>query len=121
MVEIDPYYQELQIEDEKDSIRYYAKSIGVWKAMLEKTTADTDDFIIQMLNYLLTLDETYLENTHEKLKQLRQELTDYRLRHPEFRGLHRGGSDFNVDRAPGQTGGRQAGTTRPRYEQNSRA
>ena len=121
MVEIDPYYHELQIEDERNSIKFYARSIGVWKAMLEKTTADTSDFIIGMLNYYLTLDETYMENVNENLKQLRKELADYRLQHPELRELYGGGSGSNVVRAPGQARCGQAGAARPRYEQTARA
>jgi len=121
MVEIDPHYHEIQIEDERASIAFHARSSGVWKGMIEKLTEDTSDFTRQMLNYLLTLDETYMENHNENLKQLRKELADYRLRHPELRELHGGGSNPNVIRASGRFKCGQAGAARPRYEQTARA
>ena len=32
---IDPYYQKLKIQDERDTINLYAWMIGTWKQMIE--------------------------------------------------------------------------------------
>ena len=32
---IDPYYQKIKIQDERDAINTYARMIGTWKQMIE--------------------------------------------------------------------------------------
>jgi hypothetical protein len=74
MVAIDHYYQKLIIEDEKNSINYYARSVGVWQQIIAITE---DDYQKKMYEYFRDVDIIELENANERLEKLRAELTDY--------------------------------------------
>jgi len=81
MVNIDPYYQKIIIDDEKDSINFYARSIGVWQQMVRKETDDTQR---QYFQYFLDVDIIELENANERLGKFREELTRYELQQREL-------------------------------------
>ncbi len=84
MVDIDPYYQKLIIQDESSTINHYARSIGTWKQMLERETDETQR---QYYKYFMDVDEIYLEIANERLTKFRAELNDYEHRQEELRGL----------------------------------
>jgi hypothetical protein len=73
MVAIDHYYQKLIIEDEKNSINYYARSVGVWQQIIAITE---DDYQKKMYEYFRDVDIIELENANERLEKFRAELTD---------------------------------------------
>ena len=77
---IDPYYQQIIIDDERDSINFYARSIGVWQQMIQK---ETDDKQRQYFQYFRDLDIIELENANERLERFRGELISHELRHRE--------------------------------------
>ena len=81
---IDPYYQKIKIQDERDAINTYARMIGTWKQMIE---IEKDDKQKQLYRYWMYLDEIELEAAHEKLTTYRTELDDYERREDELRGL----------------------------------
>ena len=78
---IDPYYQKIVIEDEKDSINFYARSIGVWQQMIQK---EEDDKQRQYFQYFMDVDIIELENANERLERFREELTRYELQQREL-------------------------------------
>ncbi len=47
---IDPYYQKIIIDDERDSINFYARSIGVWQQMVQKETDDTQKAVFSVFH-----------------------------------------------------------------------
>lgn len=65
------------IADEKDSINYYARSIGIWQELIRKTE---DDYYKQMYEYFRNVDIIEMENANERLQALRRKLTDYERR-----------------------------------------
>lgn len=77
MVAIDPYYWKLMIDDERSTINHYARSMGIWKQMIEKEKDETNK---QYFQYFMDVDEIYLEKAHEKLTTYRTELDDYERR-----------------------------------------
>ena len=77
---IDPYYQQIIIDDERDSINFYARSIGVWQQMIQK---ETDDKQRQYFQYFRDVDIIELENANERLERFRGELISHELRHRE--------------------------------------
>jgi len=77
---IDPYYQKIIIDDERDSINFYARSIGVWQQMVQKETDDTQR---QYFQYFMDVDIIELENANERLERFRGELISHELRHRE--------------------------------------
>ena len=77
MVDIDPHYQKLIIEDERSTINHYARSIGTWKQMLERETDETQK---QYYKYFMYVDEIYLEIAYERLTRFRTEFDDYEHR-----------------------------------------
>ena len=77
---IDPYYQKIIIDDERDSINFYARSIGVWQQMIQK---ETDDKQRQYFQYFRDVDIIELENANERLERFRGELISHELRHRE--------------------------------------
>jgi len=77
---IDPYYQKIIIDDERDSINFYARSIGVWQQMIQK---ETDDKQRQYFQYFMDVDIIELENANERLERFRGELISHELRHRE--------------------------------------
>jgi cyclopropane fatty-acyl-phospholipid synthase-like methyltransferase len=77
MVDIDPHYQNLIIEDECSTINHYARAIGIWKQMLEREKDETQK---QYYKYFMDVDEIYLEIAYERLKRFRTELDDYEHR-----------------------------------------
>lgn len=81
---IDPYYQKIKIQDERDTINLYARMIGTWKQMIE---VEKDDKQKQLYRYWMYLDEIELEAAYEKLTTYRTELDDYERREDELRGL----------------------------------
>lgn len=87
MVNIDPHYQKLIIEDERSSINHYAQEIGFCKWILERLTEDKDDTLRQWWKYFLSLAEAELENANERLEGFRQELVDYEQRQRELRAV----------------------------------
>jgi hypothetical protein len=68
---IDPYYQTLKIQDERDTINSYARSIGIWKQMIEREKDETQK---QYFQYFMDVDAIYLEKANEKLTRFRAEL-----------------------------------------------
>lgn len=84
MVAIDPYYQKLKIQDERSTINHYARSMGIWKQMIEK---EKDEKQKQYYKYFMDVDEIYLEKANEKLSKYRAELDAYEHRQAELRGL----------------------------------
>jgi cyclopropane fatty-acyl-phospholipid synthase-like methyltransferase len=84
MVKIDPYYWNLMIEDERSTINHYARSMGIWKQMIER---EKDEKQKQYYKYFMDVDEIYLEKANEKLTKFREELNDYEHRQEELRGL----------------------------------
>jgi hypothetical protein len=87
MVNIDPYYQRIIIDDERRSINYYAQEIGFCKWMLERLTEEKDDTLRQWWTYFLTLAEAELDNANERLGKFRQELIDYEQQQSELRAV----------------------------------
>ena len=81
---IDPYYQKLKIQDERDTINLYARMIGTWKQMIE---VEKDGKQKQLYRYWMYCDEIDLEVAHEKLTTYRTELDDYKRREDELRGV----------------------------------
>jgi hypothetical protein len=71
---MDVITQRIFIDDEKDSINYYARSIGVWQQLIFITDEDRQK---QMYEYFRDVDIIELENANERLEKLRAELTDY--------------------------------------------
>ena len=71
---IDVITHKIFIDDEKDSINYYARSIGVWQSLIFLTD---DDYQRTMYEYFRDVDIIELENANERLEKLRAELTDY--------------------------------------------
>lgn len=65
------------IEDERDSINYYARSMGIWQELIRKTE---DDYYKQMYEYFRNVDIIEMENANERLQTLRRKLTDYERR-----------------------------------------
>jgi cyclopropane fatty-acyl-phospholipid synthase-like methyltransferase len=84
MVAIDPYYWKLMIDDERSTINHYARSMGIWKQMIEKEKDETNK---QYFEYFMDVDEIYLEKANEKLSKYRAELDAYEHRQAELRGL----------------------------------
>ena len=81
MVEIDPVYQKLIIEDERNTINLYARMMGTWKQMIRKEQDETNK---QYFEYFMRVDEIYMEQAHERLEKYRAELTDYELSQREL-------------------------------------
>ena len=77
---INPYYQKIIIDDERDSINFYARSIGVWQQMVQKETDDTQR---QYFQYFMDVDIIELENANERLEKFRGELISHELQHRE--------------------------------------
>ena len=75
---IDPIYHKIIIQDERDSINFYARSIGVWQQMIQK---EMDDIQRQYFQYFMDVDIIELENANERLERYRGELTNYELQH----------------------------------------
>lgn len=71
---MDVITQRIFIDDEKDSINYYARSIGVWQQLIFITDEDRQK---QMYEYFRDVDIIELENANERLEKLRAELTDW--------------------------------------------
>ena len=69
------------IDDEKDSINYYARSIGIWQELIRKTE---EDYYKQMYEYFRNVDIIELENANERLQTLRRKLADYERRQPKL-------------------------------------
>ena len=69
------------IDDENDSINYYARSIGIWQELIRKTE---EDYYKQMYEYFRNVDIIELENANERLQTLRRKLTDYERRQPKL-------------------------------------
>lgn len=65
------------IEDERDSINYYARSMGIWQELIRTTE---DDYYKQMYEYFRNVDIIETENANERLQTLRRKLTDYERR-----------------------------------------
>ena len=78
---IDPVYQKIIINDEKESINFYARSIGVWQQMIQK---EEDEIQKQYYQYFMDVDIIELENANERLEKFRGELTCYELRQREL-------------------------------------
>ena len=81
MVEIDPHYWKLMIEDERSTINHYARTMGIWKQMMEKETDETQK---QYFKYFMDVDEIYLEQANERLEKYRHELIDYEQQQREL-------------------------------------
>jgi hypothetical protein len=71
---MDTVTQKAFIADSRDSINYYARSIGEWRQMIAR---EKDEKIQQWFKYFMDVEETYLELESERLEKLRAELTDY--------------------------------------------
>lgn len=78
---IDPHYWKLMIEDERNTINHYSRSMGTWKLMMERETDETQK---QYFKYFMDVDEIYLEQAYERLKKYRSELTDYEQQQREL-------------------------------------
>ncbi len=81
MVNIDQYYHKIIIEDERDTINFYAQEIGFFKSLLEK---EKDDTLRQWFNYFMVYSETELELANERLEKFRAELIDYEQQQREL-------------------------------------
>ena len=81
MVKIDPYYWKLMIEDERSTINHYARTMGIWKQMMEKETDETQK---QYFKYFMDVDEIYLEQANERLEKYRRELIDHEQQQREL-------------------------------------
>jgi len=66
--------QKAFIADSRDSINFYARSIGAWKQLKAK---EEDDKNFQWFHYFMLLDEIDMEEEVERLEKLRTELVDY--------------------------------------------
>lgn len=69
-------YWKLMIDDERETINHYARSIGIWKQMIER---ETDEIQKQYYEYFRDVDIIEMENSNERLEKYRAELTDYEL------------------------------------------
>ena len=72
---VDSYWK-LMIDDERETINHYARSIGIWKQMIERETDETQR---QYFEYFRDVDIIEMENSNERLEKYRAELTDYEL------------------------------------------
>lgn len=72
---VDSYWK-LMIDDERETINHYARSIGIWKQMIERETDETQR---QYFEYFRDVDIIEMENANERLEKYRAELTDYEL------------------------------------------
>ena len=73
---VDSFYLRLMIADERATINHYARSIGIWKQMIERETDETQR---QYFEYFRDVDIIEMENSNERLEKYRSELTDYEL------------------------------------------
>lgn len=73
---VDSFYLRLMIADERATINHYARSIGIWKQMIERETDATQR---QYFEYFRDVDIIEMENANERLEKYRSELTDYEL------------------------------------------
>lgn len=73
---VDSFYLRLMIADERATINHYARSIGIWKQMIERETDETQR---QYFEYFRDVDIIEMENSNERLEKYRAELTDYEL------------------------------------------
>lgn len=73
--------QKAFISDSKDSINWYARSIGKWKQMKAAATSDKNR---QWFHYFMVYDEIEMEFEIERLEKLRNELTDFEQRQREL-------------------------------------
>jgi len=81
MVKIDPYYWKLMIEDERNTINHYARTMGIWKQLMERETDETQK---QYFKYFMDVDEIYLEQANERLEKYRRELIDHEQQQREL-------------------------------------
>ena len=72
---VDSYWK-LMIDDERETIIHYARSIGIWKQMIER---ETDEIQKKYFEYFRDVDIIEMENANERLEKYRSELTDYEL------------------------------------------
>lgn len=72
---VDSYWK-LMIDDERETINHYARSIGIWKQMIER---ETDEIQKKYFEYFRDVDIIEMENANERLEKYRSELTDYEL------------------------------------------
>ena len=72
---VDSYWK-LMIDDERETINHYARSIGIWKQMIER---ETDEIQKKYFEYFRDVDIIEMENANERLEKYRAELTDYEL------------------------------------------
>lgn len=75
------YYQQIMIDDERNSVNFYAQEIGFLVSMLHKIENET---LRQWINFFISYSEQELENANERLKKLREELTACELRQAEL-------------------------------------
>lgn len=73
---VDSFYLRLMIADERATINHYARSIGIWKQMIER---ETDEIQKKYFEYFRDVDIIEMENANERLEKYRSELTDYEL------------------------------------------
>ena len=78
---VDEYYQQIMIDDEKETIKYYAREIGQCKWMLERQTESKNK---QLWQYFLAYAEAELEFANERLEKYRTELIDWQRQQREL-------------------------------------
>lgn len=81
---MDVVTQKAFIQDDMDSIRYYAQEIGLCKWMLERIEDDKDR---QLWTFFLVLAEAEMENVNDRARKLREGVNDWELRHRGVPGV----------------------------------
>lgn len=85
-----PAWHEILIGCELDNIRFYAGEIGFFKRFLEnrdsfnmKLKSEISEETKQRCNFFINYSMIEMENSNDRIKELRSELEAYRVQHPD--------------------------------------